>query len=252
MKQVKKINFLDLYLNKKKNINKEDNYLILKKSSLATKPKSIMKSPVNRNVTFNTPNKDYNYNAQNININSNSNSNEQQNILKILKYKKLLLPSLSTNRVIYKGETNSKPNKNIKNKTKLIKIKKLNYFSLSDYKNKNINKKLKGLYKENFVKKRHLEKYKEYKNKNFDNFSFQKYNEKLISLSGIDLSEDNLQIFKKNMKCIEKAMNGRSSIKNKFHKFFDGIEEIKINDKKPKILSLSENTTPRNNNINIV
>ena len=247
MKNVKKINFLDLYLSKKKNINKEENHSILKKSSLITKPKSIMQSPISRNVKFNTPNKDYNY-VQNINFNSNS--KEQQIKLNILKYKKLLLPSLSTNRSIHKNIINSNTNTNIKDKkAKLLKIKKINYFSLYDYKDKNKNIKLKGLYKENYVKKRNLEKYKIYKNKNFNNFSFQKYNEKLILLSSMDLSEDNLEIFKKNMKCIEKAMNGRSAFKND-NRFLGGIERIKANEKRHKILSLSENTTPRNNNIN--
>ena len=65
----------------------------------------------------------------------------------------------------------------------------------------------------------------------------------------MDLSEDNLEIFKKNMKCIEKAMNGRSAFKND-NRFLGGIERIKANEKRHKILSLSENTTPRNNNIN--
>ena len=146
MKNVKKINFLDLYLSKKKNINKEENHSILKKSSLITKPKSIMQSPFSRNVKFNTPNKDYNYNVQNINFNSNS--KEQQIKLNILKYKKLLLPSLSTNRSIHKGVINSNTNTNIKDKkAKLLKIKKINYFSLYDYKDKNKNIKLKVLYK---------------------------------------------------------------------------------------------------------
>ena len=241
MKYDKKLNVLDLFLNKKKktNNNKEEDHLFLKKLSLNTKPRSNAQSPISRNPKFNTPNKDYNYNVHNINSN---NSKEQLNQLNIIKYKKLLLPSLSV--------MNSKTNNNIKDKkAKLIKIKKINYFSLADYKEKNKNQKLKGLYKENYVKKKNLEKYKVYQNQNFNNFSFQKYNEKLILLSSMDLSEDNLKIFKKNMKCIEKAMNGHSS-KNKYNSFLGGIERIKANEERKKILSLSENTTPRNNNIN--
>ena len=239
------VNILDLYFKKKKNIMKTADHLILKKPIIA-KPKCMSPS-FSRNFKFNTPlKKDYRNDSilQNININNNK---DQEIKLKIQKYKKLLLPTLSTNRTTTTQKSvNTPKNKTYRtskeNKTKLIKIKKINFFSFSPINNKyRHNKKLKGLYKENLIKKRILERYKESKNKNISNFSFQKYNEKLIQLSSMDISEDNFKIFKKNMKCIEKAMNGHSSLRNRYNRFFVGIEAIKTDDKKKKIESFSEN-----------
>ena len=238
------VNILDLYFKKKKNIMKTADHLILK-NPIIVKPKCMSPS-FSRNFKFNTPLKKDNKNdsiLQNININNNK---DQEIKLKIQKYKKLLLPTLSTNRTTTQKSVNTPKNKTYRtpkeNKTKLIKIKKINFFSFSPVNNKyRSNKKLKGLYKENLIKKRILERYKESKNKNITNFSFKKYNEKLIQLSSMDISEDNFKIFKKNMKCIEKAMNGHSSLRNRYNKFFVGIEAIKTDDKKKKIVSFSEN-----------
>ena len=106
---------------------------------------------------------------------------------------------------------------------------------------------MKKLYKENLAKKRKLENYKEYKNKNIKNFSLERYNEKLILLSSMNLSEDNFNIFKKNMKKIEKAMNGRETLNNKFRKILDKIENnnTPYNKKSKKYISLSENKTQK-------
>ena len=77
-----------------------------------------------------------------------------------------------------------------------------------------------------------MEKYKEMKKNNVRYFSFEDYNEHLLKYSSINLSEDNYNIFKKNMLCIQKAFNGRNTLSNKFKKLFEG---------KNNILSLSEN-----------
>ena len=254
MNNAKDLNILDLYFRKKKNIMQTADHLILKSSFSSQKSKSFNTTlRQSRNVKFNTPKKEIE-NSQIINSNSNNNSNKNKNItkeeqIKIEKFKKILLPSLSsTNKSTYKSVINSKINKKPKESIlKLIKIRKLNVFSFTPMKSISNNKKLKKLYKENLAKKRKLENYKEYKNKNIKNFSLERYNEKLILLSSMNLSEDNFNIFKKNMKRIEKAMNGRETLNNKFRKILDKIENnnTPYNKKSKKYISLSENKTQK-------
>ena len=254
MNNAKDLNILDLYFRKKKNIMQTADHLILKSSFSSQKSKSFNTTlRQSRNVKFNTPKKEIEK-SQIINSNSNNNSNKNKNItkeeqIKIEKFKKILLPSLSsTNKSTYKSVINSKINKKPKESIlKLIKIRKLNVFSFTPMKSIRNNKKLKKLYKENLAKKRKLENYKEYKNKNIKNFSLERYNEKLILLSSMNLSEDNFNIFKKNMKKIEKAMNGRETLNNKFRKILDKIENnnTPYNKKSKKYISLSENKTQK-------
>ena len=254
MNNAKDLNILDLYFRKKKNIMQTADHLILKSSFSSQKSKSFNTTlRQSRNVKFNTPKKEIEK-SQIIISNSNNNSNKNKNItkeeqIKIEKFKKILLPSLSsTNKSTYKSVINSKINKKPKESIlKLIKIRKLNVFSFTPMKSISNNKKLKKLYKENLAKKRKLENYKEYKNKNIKNFSLERYNEKLILLSSMNLSEDNFNIFKKNMKRIEKAMNGRETLNNKFRKILDKIENnnTPYNNKSKKYLSLSENKTQK-------
>ena len=242
------LNLLDLYFRKKKNILKTAEHLVLKSSFSSHKSKNFNNLPQSRNVKFNTPKKDIEISQI---MNNNNNNKEEKVKFKIQKLKKILLPSLSTNKSPYKSVINSKINKKIKeNKPKLIKIRKLNVFSFSPMKSKINNKKLKKLYKINMAKKRKLEKYQEYKNKNLKNFSFENYNQKLMLLSSINLSEDNFNIFKKNMKCIEKAMNGRESLNNKFKKLFDKNQNnnTSSNKKSKKYISLSEAKSQKNIN----
>ena len=254
MNNAKDLNILDLYFRKKKNIMQTADHLILKSSFSSQKSKSFNTTlRQSRNVKFNTPKKEIEKSLI-INNNSNNNSNKNKNItkeeqIKIEKFKKILLPSLSsTNKSTYKSVINSKINKKPKESIlKLIKIRKLNVFSFTPMKSISNNKKLKKLYKENLAKKRKLENYKEYKNKNIKNFSLERYNEKLILLSSMNLSEDNFNIFKKNMKKIEKAMNGRETLNNKFRKILDKIENnnTPYNKKSKKYISLSENKTQK-------
>ena len=243
------LNLLDLYFRKKINILKISDHLILKSSFSPQKCKNYNNLPPSRNIKFSPPKKEFE-NSGNIN---NNNNKEEQIKLKIQKYKKILLPSLSTtNKSAYKSLLNSKINIKQKeeDKPKLIKIRKLNAFTFSPLKSKSNNKKLKKLYKENLDKKRKLDKYKEYKNKNIKNFSLRRYNEKLILLSSMNLSEDNYNVFKKNMKCIEKAMNGRVSFNNKYKNLFDNIENNykPYSKKSKKYISLSEAKAQKNVN----
>ena len=140
------------------------------------------------------------------------------------------MPSLSTNLSTYKNVINSEMKNSYRYKPTIIKIKKI--VNLSPVSDKKENKKLKELYKENFIKKRKMEKYKKIKKKNIQYFSFEDYNDHLLKLCSINLSEDNYNIFKKNMICIQKAFNGRNTLSNKFKTI------LKIKNNK---LSLSEN-----------
>ena len=225
MKNGKNINVLDLYFRRKNIKNKTTDKLILKNPlSPKTKSKFVLPYP-SRNIKINESKKEYEENKNNIN-----NNKEKDKKSQMKKYKKILLPSLSTNLSSYKSVINSEMKNSWRNKPKLLKIKKI--VNLSPVTDKRNNKKLIELYKENFIKKRKMEKYKEMKKNNIRYFSFEDYNEHLLKYSSINLSEDNYNIFKKNMICIQKAFNGRNTLSNKFKKLFEN---------KNNILSLSEN-----------
>lgn len=233
MKIGNSINLLNLYFRKKKNIIKTADHLILK-NPLYNYSQSIINESNCSNLKFNTPQKENNKKNQLPDV------NEDQ--INELKKCKLILPKLSINRSS-KNANDSKKNRNFK--VKLIKIKKINYSSFSAGRNNNNNIKLKLLYKENNFKKKKLEKYKEMKKKNIQSFSFKKYNDKLLKLSSLDISEESFKIFKKYMKSIEMAMNGNNTIKNKFNKFYGEINFTKDEKKEEKVIT--ENKTEKGN-----
>jgi len=230
---------LDLHLKKKKNISKIKEHLILK-SPISHRLSHAKSTNQTLNLMLNESRKENKEKRNLYKI-----SKEQLTKLKIQKYKKLILPSLSPNPSSYRSTINSKKNNNTKEnkKPKIFKIKKRNLFSLSSFSiNKNNNNKtLKILYNEDYIKKRNLERYKKKNNKNITNFSFEKYNKKLLKLSHIDISEDNFKIFKKYMLCIENAMKGRlTQNNNKYNKLYREVNMPKI-ETSQKNTSLSEN-----------
>ena len=230
------INILDLYFRKKKGIIKTTDHLLLKKP-IPTKFNKTNNHPLSRNKS-NIPREISKEKSHLFEINK-----EHLMKLKIDKYKKILLPSLSTYRPTYKSTKNSKINKNIKEskRQKPINMKKINVLSLSHFfknkKNKKYNRKLEKLYKEDFVKKKNLEQFKDLKKMHF---SFENYNIKLLQLSSIDISEDNFLIFKKNMNRIQNAMNGKLTQTNKFNSFHGNKNETSFFEKVKRSLSFSD------------
>ena len=210
MENKKNINILDLYFRRKNNKKKLTNQLILS-TPLRVKSKHFIYYS-SGNINIKTPKNIF---EENNNILKNNKEEEMK--LKIKKYKKILLPSLSTNLFKNKNIINSESKNSYIDKPRIVKIKKIVNFSPDN--TKNIHRKLKELYKENFIKKIKMEKYKEKKNHNIKYFSFEDYNEHLLELSSINLSEDNFNIFKKNMECIQKDYNGKSTLSNKFKMF---------------------------------
>lgn len=230
------MNTLDFCLEKKKNINKKKEHFILK-SPISHRLNHAKSTNQNLNLVLNESKKDNNRKSNLYKINK-----EQLTKLKIQKYKKLILPTLSPNPSSYRSTINSKKNNDTKESKKPKIIKKRNLFSLSPFSKNttNNNKTLKLLYNEDYIKKRNLERYKEKKNKNITNFSFEKYNNKLLKLSHIDISQDNFKIFKKYMLCIENAMKGRLTQNNKYNKLYGEVNMPKI-ETSQKNESLPEN-----------
>ena len=84
-------------------------------------------------------------------------------------------------------------------------------------------------------------------------FSYKKYNYNLVKYSSIDLSQDSVKAFKKNMETIENNMNGTFKRKNRWLVFLDKIGNFAPEGLKRKLKSLSESKYRKykNNNNNI-
>ena len=103
------------------------------------------------------------------------------------------------------------------------------------------NKSLINLYNENLYLKHRLERYKIKKAENMGSFSYKKYNYNLMKYSSINLSQDSVKAFKKNMQSIENDMNGQTvKRKNRWLIFLDKIDNFAPEGLKKKIESLSE------------
>ncbi len=164
----------------------------------------------------------------------------------------LILPSLADSSISNKIILNSSINNNFHNnsfinnkkkyqvKLRKIRIKKLNENNelFTPFKQ---NKSLINLYNENLYLKQRLERYKIKKAENIGSFSYKKYNYNLVKYSSIDLSQDSVKAFKKNMKSIEDDMNGQTiKRKNRWLLFLDKIGNFAPEGLKRKLKSLSE------------
>ena len=228
MNENNKINLIKLYKQKSKNFEIiRPNNLNLKKSSLKT---------------FNnidTPNQ-------------NELSQENHKILFFEnndKFNTLILPSIINTSTHSKSLLNSSliNNSNIEsplnegNKNHIIKLKKLKVKKIKDKKAAEANKKLLNIYKEDYQLKKKFEKYKLKKAEDMKNFSYQKYNNNLLKLSSINISQNSYNIFKKNMETIELHMKGQKmKRKNRWLIFLDKIGNFAPETLKNRIKSLSE------------
>ena len=163
--------------------------------------------------------------------------------LKEEKYKKVLLPLISTEHSsIINSTKNTESKESNRSSRKSVKINKLKINKMNkssqkfSYQN---DKNLIRLYNEDFKKKKKLDLYKA-NNNNLKNFSFRNYNINLLKLSSINLSKNNFKIFKKNMKSIQCALNGiKLKRNNKWMKFLEKIEDIAPESLRKKIISFS-------------
>ena len=236
-----KINLIKRYKQREKNFNKiiNSNEINIKKTFLKSKTNILSNS-------LNFPELDKSFENSKILYENNE------------KHTPLILPSISDASFINKNSLNSSMNKKINNdikqpiKLRRIRIKKTidNKEQLIPFKQK---KSLIHLYNENLRLKQRLEKYKIKKAENMGSFSYKKYNYNLVKYSSIDLSQDSVKAFKKNMETIENNMNGTFKRKNRWLVFLDKIGNFAPEGLKRKLKSLSESKYRKykNNNNNI-
>ena len=124
--------------------------------------------------------------------------------------------------------------------TQIKKIKKAQFNSNKRNINKKSEKKLIKLYKENIKKKKLFEELRNTKY-NMENFSFLLYNQNLLRLSSIKISEYNKNIFRKNMKRIKYELIGIKMDKvNRWKNVLSKVENVASEKLKDRLLSLSQ------------
>lgn len=229
---------LDSHSRKNPFFNQFTNNLIIKKPLLINS--KLTQNYTQKNIF--SANKSNKENEISISLNNNNNNEKIKN-----KYKKILLPSLSSNSntfqtLILSTKTNESKDNTIQSQKKLIKLKKIklnneNGRYLSSFKN---NRYLNKLYHEDLELKKKFERFKKNNIHNLSNFSFKNYNIKLLRLSSINLSSENYQIFKKNMQNIECGMKGiKLQRKNRWINFLERIENFAPEGLKQKLINLS-------------
>ena len=241
-----KNNLIRIYKEKSQNFQK-----ILKPKNIFNK-KTLLKSKQNLTSSL----------THNIHtINDEENSQENSKIFFCRnneKLNRLILPSIpnitSNVKAIMNSSMASYQNNNsiLKQKKRYnIKLKKIKIKKHEERKTitpNNINKKLFVVYNEDYHLKNKLEKYKKKKAediKNIKNFSYERYNLRLLKLSSINLSQESYNVFKKNMKVIENNMKGKNvEKKNRWLIFLDKIGHFAPEGLKRKLKSLSEHKKP--------
>ena len=238
MNKDNKYSLINLYKQRVKNFE-----LIMRANDLNHK-KTFLKSKTNFISTpLNFPELDEKV-LENSKISINENNDKMSHII---------LPSISNTTLNNKISLNSSMNNLFHSNKSLISPKKKYVVKLKRIKIKNPiennefstpvkqNQSLINLYNENLFLKQRFERYKIKKAENIGNFSYKKYNYKLMKYSSIDLSQDSVKAFKKNMKTIEENMNGQTiKRKNRWLLFLDKIGNFAPEGLKKKLKSLSE------------